>query len=285
VAGAQLPADQEELAAQYRTRLAGQQVLIVLDDARDAGQVLPLLPGSPSCAVLITSRDQMPELARTGTVALDLLPPAEARALLGAIAGHDRMLADPQATEEVLAACAGLPLAIRIVGARLAARTAWSIRRVADRLADEHRRLDELRTGNLAVRASFEVSYASLPGPLAPGDIAPAKAFRLLGLWTGPSAGLLAASALLGMPEDAVADALYALVDARLLESPEPDRFRFHDLLRVYAADLAAPRKPARPARPPSHACSIGTSMPPRPRPGSSRPSTPGSRWMQHRRV
>jgi tetratricopeptide (TPR) repeat protein len=124
-------------------------------------------------------------------------------------------------------------LAIRIAGARLATRGNWSIRTLAGRLSDERSRLDELRVGNLAVRASFEVSFATLPGP------APARAFRLLGLWTGPSISLPAVAALLGEPEDEVAEALDVLFDAHLLESPEPDRYRFHDLLRVYAADRA----------------------------------------------
>ena len=149
------------------------------------------------------------------------------------------MAAEPAAADEVLAACVGLPLAIRIAGARLATRGAWSVRTLADRLSDERRRLDELRVGNLAVRASFEVSFASLPRPATAGAPDPAGAFRLLGLWTGPWIRLPAASALLGEPDGATADALDALVDVHLLESPEPDRYRFHDLLRFYAADRA----------------------------------------------
>jgi len=113
------------------------------------------------------------------------------------------------------------------------------VRALADRLADERRRLDELRVGNLAVRASFEVSFATLPGPATPGGPAPARAFRLLGLWTGASITLPAAAALLGEADEAAAGALDTLFDARLVESPEPDRYRFHDLLRVYAADRA----------------------------------------------
>jgi len=139
----------------------------------------------------------------------------------------------------VLAACAGLPLAIRIAGARLAARGGWNVHYLAGRLADERRRLDELRTGNLAVRASFEVSFASLAGAATPGGMDPAHAFRLLGVWTGPSIPLAAAAALLGVAETDAADALEVLVDAHLLDEPDPDQYRFHDLLRVYAADRA----------------------------------------------
>jgi tetratricopeptide (TPR) repeat protein/transcriptional regulator with XRE-family HTH domain len=234
-----VPADLDERAGRYRTLLAGHRVLIVLDDARDAAQVRPLLPGSASCAVLITTRGQMPGLAGARTIDLDVLLQDEARRLFDLVVGQERAAAEPGATDDVLAACAGLPLAIRIAAARLATRSSWTVQTLADRLADEHRRLDVLRAGDLGVRASFEVSFTSLPGPPHPGGVDPAQAFRLLGLWTGPSISLPAASALLGEDEDAAADALDVLLDAHLLESPEPDRYRFHDLLRVYAADRA----------------------------------------------
>jgi DNA-binding SARP family transcriptional activator len=236
---ARIPLDAEERAALYRTRLDGRRMLIVLDDAHDIDQVRPLLPGSASCAVLITARKWIPELAGGAVLDLDVLSEDEARTLFTKIVGGKRVADEPGAASEVLAACAGLPLAIRIAGARLATRGNWSIRVLADRLADERRRLDEFRVGNLAVRASFEVSFASLPGPPVDGGLAPAQAFRMLGLWTGPSISLPAAAALLGEPQDTVADVLDVLFDAHLLESPEPYRYRFHDLLRVYAADRA----------------------------------------------
>ena len=238
VDGHRIPLGEEERAAHFRTRLAGKQVLIVLDDARDAAQVMPLLPGSASCAVLVTARNWLPELVGSAALDLEVLSPDEGRELFTRVVGAKRVAAEPAAADEVLAACVGLPLAIRIAGARLATRSAWSVRTLADRLADERQRLDELRVGNLAVRASFEVSFASLPHETANGP-GPAGAFRLLGLWTGPWIRLLAASALLGEPEAATGDALDVLVDAHLLESPEPYRYRFHDLLRVYAADRA----------------------------------------------
>jgi DNA-binding SARP family transcriptional activator len=237
--GAQIPVEAEERAAQYRTRLAGKRVLVVLDDARDAAQVRPLLPGSASCAVLITSRGRLPELSGGRLMDLDVLAPAEARALFERVAGRERTQAEPDATVAVLTACAGLPLAIRIAGARLASRGGWNVRALAGRLSDERRRLDELRAGNLAVRACFEVSFASLAGATGPGGADPARVFRLLGVWTGPSISLPAAAALLGVGEQLAQDALEVLVDAHLLDSPEPDVYRFHDLLRVYAADRA----------------------------------------------
>ncbi len=235
---ARIPASEEERGAQYRSLLTDRRVLIVLDDARDAAQVRPLLPGSASCAVLVTTRNRMPDLAGSRFVDLDVLDAAESRALFASIIGSSRADAEPGARDDVLTACAGLPLAIRIAGARLAARGNWTVRNLARRLSDERRRLDELKTGDLAVRACFEVSFASLPRPQA-DDVDPAHAFRLLGLWPGPSIGLTAAAALMGQPEEKVADALEELVDAQLLQSPAPDRYRFHDLLRAYAADRA----------------------------------------------
>ena len=236
--GHRIPLGEEERAAHFRTRLAGKQVLIVLDDARDAAQVMPLLPGSASCAVLVTTRNWLPELAGSAALDLEVLSRTKAASCSPGWSAQKRVAAEPAAADEVLAACVGLPLAIRIAGARLATRSAWSVRTLADRLADERRRLDELRVGNLAVRASFEVSFASLRRR-GGGWSGPAGAFRLLGLWTGPWIGLPAASALLGESDVATGDALDALVDAHLLESPEPDRYSFHDLLRVYAADRA----------------------------------------------
>ena len=242
---ARIPVGEEERAAQYRSRLTDRRVLIVLDDARDAAQVRPLLPGSASCAVLVTTRNRLPDLAGSRFVDLDVLEQAEARNMFANIVGRGRAEAEPDATNEILAACAGLPLAIRIAGARLAARGGWTVRSMAERLSDERRRLDELRTGDLAVRACFEVSFSSLPGRDRPDGIDPAQAFRLLGVWQGLSIGLPGAAALLGRPEEAVADALEVLVDAQLLQSPAPDRYRFHDLLRAYAADRALAEEPA----------------------------------------
>ena len=260
VDGARIPAAEEERAALYRTRLTGREVLLVLDDARDAAQVRSLLPGSATCAVLITSRRRLPDLAGSRLVGLDVLDRNDARALLRRIVGAERIDAEPAATAKVLSACAGLPLAIRIAGARLAARPGWSVAALAARLASERRRIDELKVGDLAVRASFEVSFTSLPRPAerewpageaaaGQGPVEPARAFGLLGLWTGPDTGLPAAAALLGAREDPAADALDVLIDAHLLEQVTPDRYRFHDLLRVYAAERAdAEPQPARAA-------------------------------------
>jgi DNA-binding SARP family transcriptional activator len=240
VNGRDVPADEDERAARYRTVLVGRRMLIVLDNARDAAQVRPLLPGTASCAVLVTTRSRMPDLASTRLVDLNVLDDDEALTLFTRVVGDERVAAEAEAAAELLLACAGLPLAIRICAARLATRTGWTIRAMANRLRDEHRRLDELRVGDLAVRASFQVSFASLPVSAQPDGMAPANAFRMLGLWHGPAISSAAAAALFGTTEDLATDALEALVDARLLESTSPDRYKFHDLLRVYASERAA---------------------------------------------
>ena len=239
VDGRDIPADDDERAARYRTVLAGRRMLIVLDNARDAAQVRPLLPGTESCAVLITTRSRMPDLASTRLVDLNVLDDDEALTLFTRVVGEERAAAEPEATAELLLACAGLPLAIRICAARLNMRSGWTIGAMARRLRDEHRRLDELRAGDMAVRASFQVSFASLPASTQPDGIAPADAFRMLGLWHGPSISAAAAAALFGTQDYLAEDALEALVDAHLLESTSSDRYKFHDLLRVYSSERA----------------------------------------------
>jgi DNA-binding SARP family transcriptional activator len=237
IEGDRVPARDDERAALYRTTLTGRRVLILLDNAKDAAQVRSLLPGSSSCAVLITTRNRTSDLASTRFLDLNVLEDTEALALFSRVVGEERAAAEPDATAEVLVACAGLPLAIRICAARLAARRQWRIATLADRLRNQHRRLDELKTGDLAVRASFQVSYESLRS--VGRGVSPARVFRLLGLWQGASISLPAAAALVGEPEDDVADALEGLVDVNLLESPAPDWYRFHDLLKVYAMERA----------------------------------------------
>jgi tetratricopeptide (TPR) repeat protein len=239
VDGRDIPVDEDERAARYRTTLAGRKVLVVLDNARDAAQVRPLLPGTAPSAVLITTRSRMPDLASTRLVDLHVLDDDEALALFTKVVGDERAAAEPEATAELLLACAGLPLAIRICAARLAARSGWTIRAMANRLRDTRRRLDELRVGDLAVRASFQVSFASLPASTDKQGIDPARAFCLLGLWQGPTISSVAAAALFGIPEYSATDALEVLVDTHLLECAAADRYQFHDLLRVYASERA----------------------------------------------
>jgi DNA-binding SARP family transcriptional activator len=242
VKGDEVPTGDDERAALYRTTLAGRRALIVLDNAKDAAQVRRLLPGSASCAVLVTTRNRTPDLAGLRYLDLNVLEDTEALELFSRIVGEERAAAEPDATAEILVACAGLPLAVRICAARLAGRRNWPIATLAGRLRNEQRRLDELKIGDLEVRSSFQVSYDSLPKSRHGVD--PARAFRMLALWQGTSIALSAASALLGAPEDDTANALEALVDANLLESPAPDWYRFHDLLKVYATERAQAEEP-----------------------------------------
>jgi DNA-binding SARP family transcriptional activator/tetratricopeptide (TPR) repeat protein len=223
-----IPAGLEERSALLRSRLADQRVLVVLDDAHGAGQVRPLLPGSPGCAVIVTSRSRLVGMHAARTVQLDGLVPEEAIALFGRIAGEERVEDEHEIAAEVAAACGHLPLAVRIVGSRLASRRGWSMATIAERLTDERRRLDEMRVGSHTVSATFELGYGQLFEEQA-------RAFRLLALPDVHDIGLQPAAAVLGLPAAETEDLLESLVDASLLETPAPGRYRYHDLLKLFA--------------------------------------------------
>ncbi|KUL54773.1 regulator [Streptomyces sp. NRRL F-4489] len=227
-----IPDGLEERAAFFRSTLAGRRVLALLDNARDAAQVRPLLPGTEGCAALITSRSRMIDLAGAHLVDLDVMSPEEALRLFTRIVGEERVTSERQAAMAVVGACGFLPLAIRIAASRLAARRTWTVSTLASKLADERRRLDELRAGDLAVTATFELGYKQL-------EPAQARAFRLLGLADGPDISLAAAAALLDLGADDAEDLLESLVDTSLLESAAPGRYRYHDLVRLYARACA----------------------------------------------
>ncbi|MEV0634206.1 SAV_2336 N-terminal domain-related protein [Streptomyces sp. NPDC050619] len=227
-----IPEPLEERAALYRATLEGRRVLVLLDNARDAAQVRPLLPGTEGCAALITSRVRMVDLAGAHLVDLDVMSPEEGLQLFTRIVGEERVAGEREAALDVVAACGYLPLAIRIAASRLAARRMWTVAVLAARLTDERRRLDELQAGDLAVKATFELGYGQL-------EPAQARAFRLLGLADGPDISLAAAAALLDLPVGATENLLESLVDTSLLESAAPSRYRYHDLLRLYARACA----------------------------------------------
>lgn len=239
VPDAAVPIDDEERAVRYRSLLADRRVLVLLDDARDAGQIRPLLPGSAGCAVLVTSRSWLSGLDGATVAQLDTLDTAEADTLFVGIVGPDRTAVEPAATNTVLRACGGFPLAIRIAANRLATRPGWSVCTLADRLADERNRLHELNVADLAIRVTFQTSYHALSSAANPDGIDPARAFRLLGLAPGQSISLPAAAVLFGTSRSQAEQALETLVDTHLLTAPEPGRYRFHELLRVYAAERA----------------------------------------------
>ncbi|GGU32645.1 AfsR/SARP family transcriptional regulator [Streptomyces lavendofoliae] len=227
-----VPDTLDERAALYRSTLAGRRVLVLLDNARDAAQVRPLLPGTAGCAALVTSRVRMVDLAGAHLVDLDVMSPEEALQLFTRIVGAERVQAEREAALDVVAACGFLPLAIRIAASRLAARRTWTVTVLAAKLADERRRLDELQAGDLAVKATFELGYGQL-------EPAQARAFRLLGLADGPDISLAAAAAVLDLPLHEAEDLLESLVDTSLLESAAPGRYRYHDLVRLYARACA----------------------------------------------
>ncbi|MFR0353234.1 AfsR/SARP family transcriptional regulator [Streptomyces sediminimaris] len=227
-----VPDSLEERAALYRSVLDGRRVLVLLDNARDAAQVRPLLPGTEGCAALVTSRVRMVDLAGAHLVDLDVMSPEEALSLFTKIVGEERVASERTAALDVVAACGFLPLAIRIAASRLAARRTWTVSVLAAKLADERRRLDELQAGDLAVKATFELGYGALEPPQA-------RAFRLLGLADGPDISLAAAAAVLDLPPEETEDLLESLVDTSLLESAAPGRYRYHDLVRLYARACA----------------------------------------------
>ncbi|MFC5216917.1 AfsR/SARP family transcriptional regulator [Streptomyces coerulescens] len=227
-----IPDSLEERAALYRSVLDDRRVLVLLDNARDAAQVRPLLPPTGASAALVTSRVRMVDLAGAHLVDMDVMSPDEALSLFTKIVGEERVASEGEAALDVVAACGFLPLAIRIAASRLAARRTWTVSVLAAKLADERRRLDELQAGDLAVKATFELGYGAL-------EPAQARAFRLLGLADGPDISLAAAAAVLHLPVDDAEDLLESLVDTSLLESAAPGRYRYHDLVRLYARACA----------------------------------------------
>lgn len=233
-----VPSDPDERAELYRTLLAGRRVLVVLDDAGSERQVRPLLPGSASCSVLLTSRSRLAGVAGARWTELGVLAGDEGVRLLARIVGDSRIDDDPAAAEAVVRQCGGLPLAVRIAGARLAARPAHTAAYLVSLLRDEQRRLDRLDAGDLRVRASLALSHAALSAPAR-------RLFRLLGTLEVPDfAGWLATVLAAGTAADPVGD-LDELVDAHLVEVAGTDpagqvRHRFHDLVRLFAREQAA---------------------------------------------
>jgi tetratricopeptide (TPR) repeat protein len=234
----------EEAAARFRSRVAGRRILLVLDNAVSAGQIRPLLPASPTCAALITSRQVLATVDGASHVHLDVLPAGQAIRLLGRIAGVERLAAEPQAAADVARQCDYLPLALRISGARLAARPSWSVRALAERLGDERTRLDELESADLAVRSCFQVSYQVLRTSGDDRDRPAARLFRLLGLHRGPEVSTWTAAALLGVPPEAAETTLERLVDAQLLMVAGSSRYAMHDLLLLFAREQAGHDEP-----------------------------------------
>jgi DNA-binding SARP family transcriptional activator/tetratricopeptide (TPR) repeat protein len=231
-------ASTEERAALYRSLVDGKRMLIVLDDASNAAQVRPLLPGSPGCLVVVTSRNQMAGLVAAEGAALltlDVLSDEEAHEMLARRLGRERVEAEPEAADEIIGACARLPLALSIaVGRTAAGRAKRPLAELAAELRDARSRLDALEEDDAAtdVRAVLSWSYDQL-SPAA------ARVFRLLGLHPGPDISLSAAASLAGIPRAEAGAALRELTRTHMAAERLPGRFTFHDLLRVYAVDQA----------------------------------------------
>jgi DNA-binding SARP family transcriptional activator len=237
---AQIPADPDAQAGLYRTLLAGQRMLVVLDNARDPAQVRPLLPGSAGCLALVTSRNQLTGLAAVDgarTLTLDLLTPREARDLLAHRLGADRAAAEPEAVGDLAELCARLPLALNIAAVRAAARPAFPLAVFATELRQARDRLaaldaDDADDALASVRSVFSWSYRAL----SPGT---ARTFRLLGVHPGPDITAPAAASLTAAGREQATAALNELAAAHLIAEHAPGRYAFHDLLRAYAADQA----------------------------------------------
>ncbi|MEV5539650.1 tetratricopeptide repeat protein [Saccharopolyspora shandongensis] len=236
VAPEAVPATEEARAAQFRTMLHGRRMLLVLDNARDAEQALPLLPGSPGCLVIVTSRQRLDGLvAHHGAqrLALATLTRDEGRELFARYIGAERLAHEPAEVEALLEHCAGLPLALMLVAVQAAAEPDIPLEDLASELHDERDRLDALDVGGrTGIRAVFSWSYRTLSPDAA-------RLFRLLGLPTSPDISLGAAAALAGVDQRRVRRVLAELCRTRLLNRQAGDRYVFHDLLRAYARERA----------------------------------------------
>jgi DNA-binding SARP family transcriptional activator/tetratricopeptide (TPR) repeat protein len=246
VRGPEIPPGTDERAARYRSELTGRRMLVLLDNASSVEQVRPLLPGTNACLVLITSRDSLRGMVAVHgaeRVNLDLLPLPDAVGLLRKLIGV-RVDREPEAAAELAAACARLPLALRIAAELAAERTDVSLPELVAELGDHQVRLDLLDAGgdpHAEVRAVFSWSYQNLPSGAA-------RAFRLLGLHPGETAHLDAVAALIGAGDGETRRLLDVLTRASLVQAGRGGRYAMHDLLRAYAAELAA-RHDAEPDR------------------------------------
>jgi DNA-binding SARP family transcriptional activator/tetratricopeptide (TPR) repeat protein len=242
VPGQQLPATLEGRVGLYRSLLADRRMLVVLDNARDPNQVRPLLPGAPGCLVLITSRNPLTGLvAADGAhpVGLDLLPPAHARELLARRVGPRRIAEEPEAVEQIVQCCAGLPLALTIVAARAAVHPRLALAELAAELSSPAGRLEALSGDDpqTDIRAVFQWSYQALTQPAA-------RLFRLLGLLPGTQISVPAAASLAAMGVSEVRRVLTELTRVSLVTDHAPGHYTLHDLLRAYAGDLVSTEEP-----------------------------------------
>ena len=239
VPAATVPVDPGEAEGLYRTLLSQRRVLIVADNAADAAQVLPLLPASPRSAIIVTSRRVLASVDATVQLGLDPLSATDAEFLLGLTAGAAKAVADPAAVAAVAKACGYLPLALRVAGARLVARDDWSFSDLAQRLATSHHVLRELADSEDTLRNSLMVSWRALSGSTDPVEVMASRLLPALAVVQVADFEPGLAGALLGITTEQAELALDGLTEARLLERSY-GRYRLHDMVRLFAAELAS---------------------------------------------
>ncbi|BCJ41905.1 hypothetical protein GCM10010168_88020 [Actinoplanes ianthinogenes] len=243
VPGTEVPEPIEERAELYRTLLADRRMLVVLDNAGDESQVRPLVPGTSQSAVLVTSRSRLAGLPGAVHIDVDVFNPEQSMELLSRIAGAERIEAEPDSAAELAELCGHLPLALRIAGARMAARPQWSVDNLVERLENEARRLDELKHSGMGIRASISLTYDHLEDDAR-------RLFRLLTVLDFPHFSGWVAAALLDTGFNDAQDLLDDLADAQLIETTSSDgrgvhaQYRFHDLIRVFARERLAAEDP-----------------------------------------
>ena len=229
----QIPRSQEQREQLWRSRVSGKHLLLVLDNVAEAAQATPLLPGTPSCPVLVTSRRRLTDLDGTRVMMLEMFAVPDAVALFRRLAGPGRIAdADTPTVERIVGLCGLLPLAIRLVAAQLREHPAWTLGELERDLTETTGRLAVISTDDLAVRVAFELSYRELPPALK-------LLFRTLALHPGDEITPYAAAALTDFPLAAAERGLTTFFDRNLLDQVSPARYRFHDLVRVFARELA----------------------------------------------
>ena len=235
IPGPVIPPTLDERVEMYRTLLAGKRVLVVLDDAVTEGQVVPLLPGSSSCAVLVTTRTRLTGVPGARQIELDVLGPQQSLELLGRVVGGARVAAEPEAAAALVRTVGGLPLALRIIAARLAARPHWTLASMVHRLASERHRLDELAHGEMTIRASLSLTHDGL-------DRVTRRLFALLSLAEGPTLPGWLAGAAIDDDRPFPSDLLEPLVDVQMLDVAAVERtgefrYRYQDIIRLFARE------------------------------------------------
>ncbi|MFB7261055.1 BTAD domain-containing putative transcriptional regulator [Streptomyces nojiriensis] len=232
--GDRIPEDLEGRTALWRSKLDGRRMLLLFDNAVDAAQIRPLLPASPGCLALITSRGRLLDLDGVEWVSIGMMEPEDSTSLMAETLGTTRVAAEPAASAELAELCGHLPLALRIATARLRNRPRWTVRYLVERLRDEKHRMDELSSGERSVAATLRLSYLAM-------DEEYRTAFRILSLYPCAGTDVHSAAALLGTTVRDAEDALEFLLDVHLVQQPDIGLYTFHDLVRSFAQSLRGP--------------------------------------------